>query len=760
MDYRFSIVIPVLNLRHSIETLLRCLEGQEFPKDRFECLIVDDMSTDGTTEFLASYNSPLNLKALFNRTNKGRAQARNIGWMQARGEIVLFLDGDMLPEPAWLRDYDEAIARHEDWDVVSGGRYCLSVPREGDLRRNLAQLINADPETLLANDLSTDFEALAAMATLGQYPSWLSNQLERQLRDVCQLYPESLICGYSLVTSNVAIRREKLREVGGFDSFLRRAEDTDLGLRLWGIGCRFGFADGARAYHLYDPGQPDRHMTHAENLAFFYRHPYTLVMAIHLWCLINATEGMKATAQPADLAQLARLSRGSLPPDLARQVASLAARFNLDSHSYPKEFLVDYFAEISGSSPVEIEGYLDLAVRRGVFTSERDGKTHFDIYHTSNWLRYHSRYEEHCLRHSSYGRTTRTRYQITGCEQDIARVAYSGTYEVHIPTSMLNQHCEGALNLALPIQDEYQTGVSIVDCFPDDLLQYADYSKSMILGFPLKNCRRLDGKIGYVFQCEVREAATGRNRPVSDQNDAYSSYLQPTLNPDYLAMAKALLLRIEPDLESDPERVAEVIYLWILDNTSFYETPLPDFFCLETGIGACAHQVGLFVNLCRLANIPARERYGGILSKADGREPRLIETRTRGVSPFSHIWAEFHSPKRGWVPVDFIGWGYGRRLMTAHNVTDQDLRAELDRDTTLYDSYYFGHLDPFRVYAGEAVRKTLLYSFELGNGKKAPATFRQQLMARTSHLLRCRITSQTNLLEMGGCDELKNPTRR
>jgi len=748
MDYRFSIVIPALNLRHSIEALLHCLEGQEFSKDRFECLIVDDGSTDGTTDILASHSSSLNLRVLFNRVNKGRAQARNIGWMQARGEMVLFLDGDMLPEPAWLRDYDEAIAHHADWDVVSGGRYCISLSHEGNLRRNLAQLINADPETLLTNDLPADFRALAAKATLGQYPSGLSNQLERQLRDVCRLYPESMICGYSLVTSNVAIRREKLRKVGGFDSFLRRAEDTDLGLRLWDAGCRFGFADGARAYHLYDPGQPDRHMTHTENLAFFYRHPYTLVLAVHLWCLISATEGIKETAQLADLVQLARLGRESLPPDLARRVANLATRFNLDSHSYPKEFLVDYFTEISGSSPAEIEDYLDLAVRRGVFTSERNGKTHFDIYHTSNWLRYHSRYEEHCLRHSSYGRTTKTRYQITGYEQELARVAYSGTYEIQLPAPMLDQHCEGTLNLALPMQDEYQTEVSIVHCFPEDLLQYADYSRGMISGFPLEYCRRTDGKIGYLFQCEVRESATGRTRPAPDEIASSSPYLHPTLNPDYLAKAKALLLRIEPDLESDPERVAETIYRWILDNTSFYETPLPDFFCLETGVGSCAHQVGLFVNLCRLTNIPARERYGAILSRADSREPRVVETCTRGVSPFSHIWAEFYSPKQGWVPVDFIGWGYGRRLMTAHNITDQALQTDLDRSTALYDDYYFGHVDPFRIYTGEAVRKTPLYTFELGKGKKAPATFRQQLMAKTSQWLRCRITSQTNLLEM------------
>jgi hypothetical protein len=213
------------------------------------------------------------------------------------------------------------------------------------------------------------------------------------------------------------------------------------------------------------------------------------------------------------------------------------------------------------------------------------------------------------------------------------------------------------------------------------------------------------------------------------------------LKADYLAKAKTLLGRVELEPDAAPYLTARAVYSWVLDNTLFYETPFPDFFCLDTGFGSCIHQASLFINLCRLAGIPARERCGGILSKAAGCEDTLIETRTRGFSPFTHTWAEFHAPDHGWVPVDFIGWGYGRRLMTAHNVVDENLRAELISDTALYDDYYFGSLDPFRIHTGEDANRMTVYSFPSGNSKKEVAAWRQQLLANTRHVLRCNMVS-------------------
>lgn len=63
---RFSVIVPVLNLRNSLPLLLRCLEAQTFPRDRFECIFVDDGSTDGTRELLEGHSSPVDLRVFRN----------------------------------------------------------------------------------------------------------------------------------------------------------------------------------------------------------------------------------------------------------------------------------------------------------------------------------------------------------------------------------------------------------------------------------------------------------------------------------------------------------------------------------------------------------------------------------------------------------------------------------------------------------------------------------------------------------------------
>src|SRR5262245_49126483 len=126
MKPTYSVVIPVFNLSPILNLLLRCLEAQTLPREQFECIIVDDGSTDGSSELLKGYAGGVHLKRHFNIVNLGRSQTRNIGWRQAEGEIVVFLDGDMLPAPEWLEDYHQEFTRNKA-EVISGGRYSIDI---------------------------------------------------------------------------------------------------------------------------------------------------------------------------------------------------------------------------------------------------------------------------------------------------------------------------------------------------------------------------------------------------------------------------------------------------------------------------------------------------------------------------------------------------------------------------------------------------------------------------------------------------------
>lgn len=284
MELIFSIVVPALNSCDTLELLVRCLEAQDIPRERFECLVVDDGSTDGTPEFLQNYQPGVNLRYFVHHANKGRSQARNTACEQANGDFLLFLDADMLPEPDCLSFYEQALTQDPNLDVLSGGRYHIHLGTNAEGRLGvLSQMLGVPPEALFTSQVAEQFQRLRATAQLGGHPGHAMAKLEAQWPDICQKYPKSVLCAYSLITASVAVRRSLFKKIGGFDVSMRRIEDTDLGVRLWKIGACFGFARDARAYHMYHVNQADRNNILLDRLAFFYRHPYQMIVMFYLW---------------------------------------------------------------------------------------------------------------------------------------------------------------------------------------------------------------------------------------------------------------------------------------------------------------------------------------------------------------------------------------------------------------------------------------------------------------------------------------------
>lgn len=105
-----SIIIPVYNKKEYILDCISALLNQEYKK--YEIIIVDDGSTDGSSELLdiiAQDNKEKNIK-VYHQKNQGVSVARNQGMSLAKGEWIWFVDADDVPNRLWLskiREYFE-----------------------------------------------------------------------------------------------------------------------------------------------------------------------------------------------------------------------------------------------------------------------------------------------------------------------------------------------------------------------------------------------------------------------------------------------------------------------------------------------------------------------------------------------------------------------------------------------------------------------------------------------------------------------------
>ena len=209
MALDLSVVVPTFERRASLERLIDALGRQDLPPDRFEVIVVDDGSTDDTKAWLRAAATPFELR-LAEQAHGGPGAARNRGVALARAELIVFLDDDVVPDASLLSAHLAAHARLPG-SVVIGPM----LPPDGWRR-----------------------------------PAWIRWEEQKLLRQYRDMRRGRWACTYrQFFTGNASLARARFVAAGGFDQTLTRAEDVDLGYRLYGIGMRFAFEPGARAYH-------------------------------------------------------------------------------------------------------------------------------------------------------------------------------------------------------------------------------------------------------------------------------------------------------------------------------------------------------------------------------------------------------------------------------------------------------------------------------------------------------------------------------
>ena len=208
---KISAIIATYNRRDALAACLNTLMDQTIPQSEYEIVVVVDGSTDGTIELLKSLPRSI---IVIEQSNRGQTAALNAGAKVATGDLVLFLDDDMLCDRGLLSAHLTAHSEHSSAVVI--GRTKSVLRRSCTISQ---RLFHEDLEQYYAQLLSDGRPRLPHHACAGP---------------------------------NRSMRRELFLAVGGYDEVLfpRRWEDVDLGLRLWKNGNPFKFEPGAIVSHL------------------------------------------------------------------------------------------------------------------------------------------------------------------------------------------------------------------------------------------------------------------------------------------------------------------------------------------------------------------------------------------------------------------------------------------------------------------------------------------------------------------------------
>jgi glycosyltransferase involved in cell wall biosynthesis len=216
-----TVVVCTRNRIKLLEATILSLIKQDFDPNRYEIIVVDNDSEDGTRDLvnLISEKTPTPAISYIYEAQVGISWARNAGWQAARGSYIAYIDDDEIADQSWLRF------------LMSG------------FEGRLTSVAAVGGTVILAWD--------------GKRPDWLPNELEKLYSGV-DFGPNSRFLTdieYPL-TANLAIRRALFDDVGGFRTNLGHVgnlpsggEDIDLIRRIRSDGAGIYYEPRAVVYH-------------------------------------------------------------------------------------------------------------------------------------------------------------------------------------------------------------------------------------------------------------------------------------------------------------------------------------------------------------------------------------------------------------------------------------------------------------------------------------------------------------------------------
>ncbi len=242
-----SVIIPVRNRPDDIEICLKSLSEIDYPEDKLEIMVVDDASSDQTSDVVSRF--PVRLIRL--KQHKQASFCRNHAARQARGDLLAFIDSDCLADSAWLR---ELVPAFKDQALGALGGIVDSYFNANGLDR---------------------YEKVRSSLNVG---SWFKRS---QKNDPF----------FYLPACNLVVRRRLFLDIGGFKEELVVGEDVDLCWRIRKRGYHIEYRPEGRVYHKhrnsvisfcrrrfdYGTSEPLLNKLHAEKIKEILCPPLTII---------------------------------------------------------------------------------------------------------------------------------------------------------------------------------------------------------------------------------------------------------------------------------------------------------------------------------------------------------------------------------------------------------------------------------------------------------------------------------------------------
>jgi glycosyltransferase involved in cell wall biosynthesis len=211
-----SIIVAVKNEEKYVRKCIDSLLNQSYPADKYETIVVDGFSADGTWEILQELKKRNPLLKIF-RDPTNAAAGRNTGIRNAKGDYVAFIDGDAFADTNWLENISKTFGAV---DAVGVGGPDL-LPSDSTYKSKAIGMIMASP-----------------LASGG----WLNPSVQHIMSSRAEYVKH-------IPTCNLCLKKDVVEKLGYFDEEFVSGEDLEFNTRLTLAGYKLYHSPLIRVAH-------------------------------------------------------------------------------------------------------------------------------------------------------------------------------------------------------------------------------------------------------------------------------------------------------------------------------------------------------------------------------------------------------------------------------------------------------------------------------------------------------------------------------